>query len=74
LNEPICVFWVATFFIGGLLNELGVFRVGSFFIGGLLNEPMNEGSDSAPLFMAPIFCVKCLSNFQLRLLAVSTLL
>jgi hypothetical protein len=45
-----------------------------FFIGGLLNEPMNEGSDSAHLFMAPVICVKRLSNFQLILLAVSTLL
>jgi hypothetical protein len=49
------------------------FGVASFFIRGLLNEPMNEGSDSTPLFMAPISCVKRLSNFQLTLLAVSTL-
>jgi hypothetical protein len=34
-----------------------------FFIEGLLNESMNEGSCSAPLFMALIFCVKCLLNF-----------
>jgi hypothetical protein len=34
---------------------------------------MNEGSDSAPLFVALMPCVKCLSNFQLALLAVSTL-
>jgi hypothetical protein len=45
-----------------------------FFIEGLLNESMNEGSDSAPLFMALIFCVKRLLNFQVTLLAVSTLL
>jgi hypothetical protein len=50
------------------------FGVTSFFIRGLLVEPMNEGSGSAPLFMAPILCVKRLSNFQLSLLAVSTLL
>jgi hypothetical protein len=50
------------------------FGVPSFFIGGLLNEPMNEGSNSAPLFMAPIFCMKCLSNSQLVLLDVLTLL
>jgi hypothetical protein len=50
------------------------FRVGSFFMEGLLNEPMNEGSDSAPLFVAPIFCVKRLLNFQLNLIAISTLL
>jgi hypothetical protein len=49
------------------------FWVASFFIRGLLNEPMNGGSDSTPLFMAPISCVKRLSNFQLTLLAVSTL-
>jgi hypothetical protein len=42
LNEPLCVFfWVASFFIGGLLNEpLCIFWVASFFIGGLLNEPL----------------------------------
>jgi hypothetical protein len=45
-----------------------------FFIGGLLNEPENEWSYSAPLFMAPIFCMKHLLNFQLTLLAVLTLL
>jgi hypothetical protein len=45
----------------------------SFFIGGIFHEPMNEGSDSAPLFVAPKFCVKRLSNFQLTLLAVSSL-
>jgi hypothetical protein len=35
---------------------------------------MNKGYDSAPLFMAPIFCVKRLSNYQLTLLVVLTLL
>jgi hypothetical protein len=39
------------------------FGVASIFIGDLLNEPMNEQSDSAPLFMTLIFCVKHLSNF-----------
>jgi hypothetical protein len=34
-----------------------------FFIGGLFDEPMNEGSVSAPLFMASIICVKHLLNF-----------
>jgi hypothetical protein len=50
------------------------FGSASFFIGGLLNEPMKEGSYSAPLFIALIFCVKRLSNFQLTLLAILTLL
>jgi hypothetical protein len=35
---------------------------------------MNEESYSMPLFMALVFCVKRLSNYQLTLLAVSTLL
>jgi hypothetical protein len=45
----------------------------SFFVRGLFNEPMNEGSNSMPLLMASISCVKRLSNFQLTSLAVSTL-
>jgi hypothetical protein len=45
----------------------------SFFIGGLLNEPINEGSDRAPLFMTPMSCVKRLSNFQLTSFAISTM-
>jgi hypothetical protein len=54
----------ALFLIGGLLNEsLCVFWGCLFFIRGILNEPMNEGPDSAPLFMASISCVKHLSNF-----------
>jgi hypothetical protein len=62
------------FFIGGLFDEpLCVLRPASFFIGGLLNEPMNKGSDSVPLFMAPISCVKRLLNFQPTSLAVLTL-
>jgi hypothetical protein len=56
------------------MSPFAFFGISSFFIEGLLNEPMNERSDSAPLFMAPIFCVKHLSNFQVTLLAVSTLL
>jgi hypothetical protein len=56
------------------MSPFAFFGVASFFIGGLSNEPMNEGSDSAPLFMAPIFCVKRLSNFKLTLLAIVTLL
>jgi hypothetical protein len=72
--SPFVFFGVAPFFIGGLLNEpLCVFRVASFFIRGLLNEPMNKGSDSVPLFMTLIFCVKRLSNFQLPFLTVLTL-
>jgi hypothetical protein len=56
------------------MSPFAFFKAASFFIGGLLNGPMNEGSCSAPLFMAPIFCVKRLSNFQLILLVISTLL
>jgi hypothetical protein len=37
----------------------------SFFIGGLVTEPMNERSYSTPLFMALMFCVERLLNFQL---------
>jgi hypothetical protein len=55
-------------------ERLAFFGVDSFFIGDLLNGPMNKGSDSALLFMAPIVCVKRLLNFQLTLLVVSTLL
>jgi hypothetical protein len=32
------------------------------------------GLNNAPLFVAPMFCVKRLLNFQLTLLAVSTVL
>jgi hypothetical protein len=56
------------------VSPFAFFGVASFFIGGVLNEPMNEGSDSAPLFMALILCVKHLLNFELTLLAVLTLL
>jgi hypothetical protein len=73
--------WAPLHFVGCLFFYRGSFEWASlhflgclFFIGDLLNEPMNERSDSAPLFMAPVFCVKRLSNFQLALLAVSTLL
>jgi hypothetical protein len=35
LNEPLCILWCASFFIGGLLNEpLFVLWGDSFFIGG----------------------------------------
>jgi oligoendopeptidase F len=75
LNEPLAFFEVASFFNEGLLNKpLCIFWVASFFIEGLLNELMDERSDSAPLFMALVICVKHLSNFQLTLLAVSTML
>jgi hypothetical protein len=75
LNKPLCVLWGASFFIGGLFNKpLCILGGTSFFIGGLLNEPMKEGSYGMPLFMVPIFCVKRLSNLQLSLLAVSTML
>jgi hypothetical protein len=56
------------------MSPFAFFGVASFSVRGLLVEPMNEGSDCTPLFMASILCVKCLSNFQLTLLAVSTLL
>jgi hypothetical protein len=55
------------------MSPFAFFGVVSFFIRDLLNEPINKGSDSAPLFMVLISCVKCLLNFQLTLLAVSTL-
>jgi hypothetical protein len=55
------------------MSLFAFFWVASFIFGCLLNEPMNEGSDRAPPFMAPISCVKHLSNFQQTLLAVSTL-
>jgi hypothetical protein len=74
LDEPLFLLRGASFFIRGLLNEpLCILRGASFFIGGFSNEPMNEGSDSALLFMALMVCVKRLSNFQLTSLAVSTL-
>jgi hypothetical protein len=59
------VFWVSPF---------AFFGVTSFFIRALLGESMNEGSDSVPLFMALILCVKRFSSVQLTLLVVSTLL
>jgi hypothetical protein len=75
LNKPLCILRGVSFFIGGLFNEpLQVLRGASFFIRGLFNEPMNEGSNSTPLFMAPISCVKRLLNFQLTLLAVLNLI
>jgi hypothetical protein len=55
------------------MSHFAFFGVASFFIEGVLNEPMNEGSDSAPLFMAPISCLKHLLNFQLTLLVVLNL-
>jgi hypothetical protein len=45
------------------MSPFTFFGIASFFIVCLSNDPMNEGSDSAPLFMAPISCVKHLSNF-----------
>jgi hypothetical protein len=73
--SPFALFGVASFFIRSLLNEplCIFFGVASFFIRCLLNELMNEESDTAPVFMALIVCVKCLLNFLLTLLAVSTL-
>jgi hypothetical protein len=65
-----CIFFHRRFFYVSPFTFWGCL----FFIGGLLHESMNEGSYNGPLFMAPMFCVKCLSNFQLTLLAVLTLL
>jgi hypothetical protein len=56
------------------VSPFAFFGVTSFFIRGLLGEPMNEGSDSTPLFMALILCVKRFSGVQLTLLVVSTML
>jgi hypothetical protein len=68
--SPFAFLEVAYFFIRGLLNEPFVFlRVASFFIGGLSNKPMNEGSDSVPLLMILISCVKHLSNFLAKLVS-----
>jgi hypothetical protein len=74
LNELLRVLRGASFFIGCLFSEpLCILRGNYFFIIGLLDEPMNEGCDSAPLFMALMFCVKPLLNFQPTSLDVSTL-
>jgi hypothetical protein len=43
------------------------FVVASFFIGGLFDEPMNEGSESTPLFVAPLVCAKVLIECQANL-------
>jgi hypothetical protein len=56
------------------VSPFAFFGVTSFFIRGLLGEPMNEGSDSTPLFMALILCVKRFSGVQLTLLVVLTML
>jgi hypothetical protein len=40
-----------------------------FFIGDLFDESMNEGSDSAPLFMAPRVCTKELIECQANLVS-----
>jgi hypothetical protein len=58
------------FFLRAPLHLLGLplFSSEVFF-----DEPMNEGFDSAPLFIAPVFVQKRLSNVKLTLLAILTL-
>jgi hypothetical protein len=58
---PIAFLGVASFFIGGLFDEpLCVSWDCSFFYRRSFDEMMNEGSDSAALFMAPRICTKAL--------------
>jgi hypothetical protein len=50
------------------------FRVASFFIGGLCFEPMNEGCNNVPSFVALAYqAYQLLSNTELVLLAISTM-
>jgi hypothetical protein len=50
------------------------FGVTSFFIGGLCFEPMNEGCDDAPSFVALAYLpYQLLLNIELALLAISTM-
>jgi hypothetical protein len=60
--EPLCVFLGCLFF-----HRMSFFVVASFFIGGLFDEPMNEGSESTPLFVAPLVCAKVLIECQANL-------
>jgi hypothetical protein len=63
-------FWGCLFFHRRFFNEpLHVFWSASFFIGGLFDEPMNEGSSSAPLFMALEICMKTLVEFLANLVS-----
>jgi hypothetical protein len=65
----------AYFFIANLFCEpLCVFEVRLFSSKDFCVRQWTRGFNNAPLFKAPMFCVKRLSNFQLTLLAVSTML
>jgi uncharacterized membrane-anchored protein YitT (DUF2179 family) len=69
-NVPLSFFGVASFSSKDfLMSPFAFFGVASFFIEGLFDEPMNEGSDSAPLFMAPCVCEKALVECQANLLS-----
>jgi hypothetical protein len=52
-----------------LMSPFAFFWVASFFIGCLFNEPMNEGSENTPLFIAPLVCAKALVECQANLVS-----
>jgi hypothetical protein len=51
------------------MSLFAFFGVASFFIGGLFDKPMNEGSESTPLFMALLVCAKALVECQANLVS-----
>jgi hypothetical protein len=51
------------------MSPFAFFWVASFFIGCLFNEPMNEGSENTPLFIAPLVCAKALVECQANLVS-----
>jgi hypothetical protein len=51
------------------MSPFAFFGVASFFIRGLFDEPMNEGSESTPLFVALLVCVEVLVECQANLVS-----
>jgi hypothetical protein len=70
-DKPVYIFWSCLFFHrrSFLMSPFAFYGVASFFIRGLFNEPMNKGSESTPLFVAPLVCAKTLVECQANLVS-----